>query len=119
MKKRSVSPWKKLCDRAEHCILEVIEALPPALQREAREVPCLLKDQPDAGEDPCLLGVFRSFTPGLVSEAKGPIELYLGNIMDLCEEENLCFENEVRQTYLHELGHHLGLDERDLERLGL
>jgi predicted Zn-dependent protease with MMP-like domain len=29
------------------------------------------------------------------------------------------FEDKVRITYLHELGHHLGLDEDDLEERGL
>ena len=34
-------------------------------------------------------------------------------------DEDADFEDEVRLTYLHELGHHFGWDEGDLEERGL
>ena len=48
------------------------------------------------------------------------IILYLENILEECEEAGTGFSEEVRRTYLHELGHYLGLDEdalaaRDLD----
>jgi predicted Zn-dependent protease with MMP-like domain len=40
-------------------------------------------------------------------------------IEEFCVEEGGDFTDEVRVTYLHELGHHLGWDEDDLEGRGL
>ena len=46
--------------------------------------------------------------------------LFLGNILEEADEAGTTFEEEVGRTYLHELGHYLGLDEdalaeRDLD----
>jgi len=49
----------------------------------------------------------------------GRICLYLLTIADYCRDENIPFADEVRTTYLHELGHHLGWDEDDLEARNL
>ncbi len=115
----STRDWEELFDRADDCVQETIKMLPENVKQEAETVPCILKKWPSSRGKHRLLGIFRNFTPGVTSESKGPIELYLGNIADLCEEDKISFEDEVRQTYLHELGHHLGLDEGDLDRLGL
>ena len=40
-------------------------------------------------------------------------------IDEFCADEGEDFDDEVRLTYLHELGHHLGWDEGDLEARGL
>jgi predicted Zn-dependent protease with MMP-like domain len=45
--------------------------------------------------------------------------LYLAEIHDFCTTEGLDFADQIRITYLHELGHHLGLDEKELEIRGL
>ena len=42
------------------------------------------------------------------------IILYLENILEECEDAGTTFGEEVRRTYLHELGHYLGLDEEAL-----
>jgi predicted Zn-dependent protease with MMP-like domain len=34
--------------------------------------------------------------------------------LDECEDAGTTFQEEVRRTYLHELGHYLGLDEEAL-----
>jgi len=38
----------------------------------------------------------------------------LENILDECKEAGTRVDEEVRRTYLHELGHYLGLDEEAL-----
>jgi predicted Zn-dependent protease with MMP-like domain len=43
------------------------------------------------------------------------IILYLANLWDYAHEDDAEFRREVRRTYLHELGHFLGLDEEDLD----
>jgi predicted Zn-dependent protease with MMP-like domain len=70
-------------------------------------------------QDPGILGHYGFFEAGGVSDANGPIILYLGAIDLYCADEGADFSNEVRITYLHELGHHIGLDEGDLEARGL
>ena len=47
------------------------------------------------------------------------IILYLENIWDLAEADEEVFRDEVHTTYLHELGHYLGLNEDDLFDRGL
>ena len=87
------------------------------LRTEAEKVPCLFEKWPPEGEE--VLGRCLSFEEQVISEAPGPIVLYLGTIQQDCEEFDLDYANEVRITFLHELGHHLGLDEDDLEKRGL
>jgi predicted Zn-dependent protease with MMP-like domain len=45
------------------------------------------------------------------------ITLYQRNIEDICEDREEVVE-EIRITVLHEVGHHFGLDEDDLDELG-
>jgi predicted Zn-dependent protease with MMP-like domain len=47
------------------------------------------------------------------------IILFLENILNMVEGDKKAFENEIRMTFLHELGHYLGLDEDDLIKRGL
>ena len=47
------------------------------------------------------------------------ILLFLENLWDFAGEDEEIFRQEVRTTYLHELGHYLGLEEIDLEERGL
>jgi predicted Zn-dependent protease with MMP-like domain len=109
--------WESLKADAADIVEKAIAELPPEVQAEALRVPCLF-EQANA-DDPDLLGLYCEFAPGEVSEANGPIILYLATIEECCAEENEDFAEEVRLTYLHELGHHLGWDEGDLEARGL
>ena len=109
--------WEKLKTEAQAVIERTIAELPAEVLVEARKVPVLF--EPWCQEDPDIMGTYGHFEPGEVSPANGPIILYLGTIDDYCEEEGEDFSAEVRLTYLHELGHHLGWDEGDLEARGL
>ena len=110
-------PWDQLFAEAEQVIVELIDSLPPEVRTEADRVPCLLEKWPPEGEE--VLGRCLSFEEQVVSEAPGPFVLYLGTIWRDCQEHGLEFADEIRVTYLHELGHHLGLDEDDLAERGL
>jgi predicted Zn-dependent protease with MMP-like domain len=46
------------------------------------------------------------------------IELYQHNIERICADEAEIRE-QIKQTVIHEVGHYFGLDEEDLERLGV
>jgi predicted Zn-dependent protease with MMP-like domain len=73
------------------------------------------------GEDPDLLGLFVG--PALADPDESPLPpqiiLFLENLWEFSDGHEDRFREEIRTTYLHELGHYLGLDELDLEKRGL
>jgi predicted Zn-dependent protease with MMP-like domain len=109
--------WDKLLAIAQKVVEQTMDALPAEVAAEARQVPVLFEEE--CYDDPDILGHYGNFEPGEISEANGPIILYLGTIEAFCVDEGEDFATEVRITYLHELGHHIGLDEGDLEARGL
>ncbi|HAV62467.1 MAG TPA: hypothetical protein DCY13_08900 [Verrucomicrobiales bacterium] len=105
----------------------VIEGLPAALREAALKVPLVLERVPTDnqiadGLEPDLLGLFVG-PEYSDQEAHGSLPpqilLFLENLWDFAEEAEDTFREEVRTTYLHELGHYLGLDEDDLDERGL
>ena len=109
--------WQKLKAQAESVIESTIAELPPEVLAEAQKVPILFEER--CADDPDVLGTYGHFTLNEIGEANGPIILYLETIDEFCAEEGEDFSEQVRLTYLHELGHHLGWNEDDLEARGL
>lgn len=119
--------WRKLVDLAEAETKRTVQGLPPPLRERAARVPVVFEPWiSDAlvatGLDPDLLGLFVGDAHN-VSESIEPmppqIFLFLESIWDFVEGDEDGFREEVRVTFLHELGHYLGLDEDDLENRGL
>ena len=75
------------------------------------------------GVEPDSLGLFSG--PSCVDPERDTapeiplISLFLLNIREASGPDKRAFLDEVRLTYLHELGHYLGLEEDDMERRGL
>ena len=109
--------WDQLEADARRVVESTIAELPPEIRSEAKNLPCLF--EPFCADDPEILGIYENFVSGERPDANGPIILYLETIEDYCFEEDLDFAAEVRLTFLHELGHHFGWDEDDLESRGL
>jgi predicted Zn-dependent protease with MMP-like domain len=109
--------WEKLKAQAQDVVDQTISELPPEIAAKAQKVPLLFETE--SATDPDILGIYNNFELDEVSASNGPIILYLATIEDYCMEEGSNFAVEVRLTYLHELGHHLGWDEDDLEARGL
>jgi len=107
---------------ARRVVVETLHRLPSELRDAARQVPVCFEDVPsdalvDDGLDPGILGLFVGAPRHEHAQDPGPppqIILYLENILEECEEASTTFPEEVRRTYLHELGHYLGLDEEAL-----
>lgn len=107
---------------ARRVVTRIQRGLPAELRAAAQEVPVCIEDWPDEdlvadGLSPDILGLFVGAPRHHHDSDPGPppqILLYLENILDECEEAGTSFEEEVRRTYLHELGHYLGLDEEAL-----
>jgi predicted Zn-dependent protease with MMP-like domain len=71
-----------------------------------------------------LLGLFEGFSHGEEDHSGDPgnlprIRLFLDNLWDYAGGDRSQFREEVRITLLHELGHYLGLNEQQVEALGL
>ena len=108
---------------AESTVQQVRTRLPAELRAASEPVVTLYQDVPDQavldqGFEPDLLGLFegasRLEADPISSDPPPRIILYLQNLWDLAEGDPGIFSEEVRTTYLHELGHFLGFDEDDL-----
>jgi predicted Zn-dependent protease with MMP-like domain len=102
--------------------------LPTELRSLARGVAVHYEAKPGAdvladGFPPDILGMFSGDSHGTELSSDLPLPpqilLYLDNLWDFAEENTEIFRDEVRTTYLHELGHYFGWDEDDLAARGL
>ena len=112
--------WQQLTDRAGAIVQTAIAELPDDVRAEAQSVPVLFEERAE-NEKPgmTILGIYRGFQAGHVSPRKGPIVLYLRSIETYVGHPGAAFDDQVRRTFLHELGHHLGWGEIDLRARGL
>ncbi len=108
---------------AEQCLARV----PDEFCERLRNVPIVLEARPHPdlvreGFDPRALGLFEGFelaaANGEGAHVPTRIVLFHGNLLaDFPDRDELAEEIEI--TMLHEIGHFFGLDEDDVERLGL
>ena len=117
---------EKLQSEAQRVVESTLAALPEPVRRHAAALPVSYDARPqqgliDEGYDSDLLGLFVGAPLAEPDECPLPpqIMLFIENIWDFAEADADIFREEVRTTYLHELGHYLGLDEIDLENRGL
>lgn len=119
---------EKLIARAIAVVEMTQRRLPADLRKLARAVPVHYESAPDAeliaqGFEPDLLGLFVGDPYGteLSHDQSAPpqILLYVDCLWDYAEGDHGIFVEEVRITYLHELGHYFGWDEDDLAARGL
>lgn len=118
---------KLLFSIAEDVVKDVIHSLPPELRREAEQLPVSY----DSRSDDDLRELDLDGTLGLfvgashlnameeANDLPPQIILFLVNIWRFAEGDEAIYRQEIRTTYLHELGHYLGLEEIDLEERGL
>lgn len=112
---------------AEKIVDATRRRLPSDLQAPATRLPVVCHDLPS----PEILG--DEFEPDILGMFVGPpldgtegdggvpphILLFIDNLWDFAEGDPAVFRDEVRITYLHELGHYFGWDEDELEARGL
>ncbi|MCX8108097.1 MAG: metallopeptidase family protein [Verrucomicrobiae bacterium] len=121
--------WDLLRSIAEAEVESTIRRLPKPLRTRAASIPVICEARPSRrliadGYDPDLLGLFvgGAFGDDMVHgppDLPAQILLFLENLWDVSEGDYGVFREEVRTTYLHELGHYLGLDEIELGERGL
>ncbi|MFM2296114.1 MAG: hypothetical protein RLZZ350_2527 [Verrucomicrobiota bacterium] len=120
--------WKKIRALALTEVEATLAALPKPLRERAEQLPVTFERKPndglqEDGIDEDTLGLFTGAE--FADEESGAmplppqIILFLENIWDQAEGDAELFRDEVHTTFLHELGHYLGLDEDDLTERGL
>ncbi len=118
--------WKKLCALALTEVEVTLAALPAPLRERAQKLPVTFERRPNAGLQadgigPDTLGLFAGAEFAEEENIPMPpqIILFLENIWEEAEGNEEIFRDEVHTTFLHELGHYLGLDEDELTERGL
>jgi predicted Zn-dependent protease with MMP-like domain len=113
----------------EEVISAALENLPRSIREYVADVPILVEEFPSpelvVGErlSPQLLGLFMGVprTEALATEQVPDLDrvlLFKSNLQKICRDREELIE-QIQITLRHEIGHYLGLDENDLERLGL
>jgi len=120
--------WTWLQTIAQAEIDLILRSLPAKLTAKVGNLPITFESRPGTalrrdGIEPDTLGLFvgEPFAESGTTSTPTPpqIILFLQNIWEAAEHNEDYFREEVRATFLHELGHYLGLDESDLEERGL
>ena len=119
--------FDRLLDFARTEVQTAIDALPDELRPAAESVPVILEPAPNAGYvadgiAPDTLGLFLGESmadPPSNHPQPTQIILFLNNLWEFTGTDEPTFLEEVRITYLHELGHYFGLGEDDLEERNL
>jgi predicted Zn-dependent protease with MMP-like domain len=121
-----IANWKKLQAMALAEVEATLAALPQPLRERAEKLPVTFERQLNAGLqadgiEPDTLGLFVG--PEFADEGQIPLPpqiiLFLENLWGFSEGDEEIFRDEIRTTFLHELGHYLGLDEDELTERGL
>jgi predicted Zn-dependent protease with MMP-like domain len=116
-------------DAFEAAARRALEDLPRSIREYVEGIPILIEDFPAMelieGENvsPQILGIFIGVARTRASVTDQPqdldrIILFKRNLEKVCHDGDQLIE-QIQVTVKHEVGHYLGLDEDDLERLGL
>ncbi len=127
---RGTSQAMHLSDRNFDEVIEVaIDELPEQFLEHLDEVLIDVMDLPDKqmqqeveSTKHGLLGLYRGIplpdrSVNQIVEMPARIILFKKNIERICQDRDEMIE-QIRITLLHEIGHHFGFDEEDLEELG-
>jgi predicted Zn-dependent protease with MMP-like domain len=123
-------PYKVSKSRFGELVQSALSELPEQFAQFVEEVPVEILDRPTAKQlrdskvEPggTLLGLYhgRKRTDRNVEDSgvlPDAIYIFQKPIESICQNED-DLRRQVRITVLHEIGHHFGLDEEELDRLG-
>jgi predicted Zn-dependent protease with MMP-like domain len=120
--------FARLAALAQQVVVAAQRRLPAEVRTAAAAVPVCYEPHPndailDEGFEEDILGLFVGHEHGGELAEADPLPpqilLFLDNIWDVAEGDETVYRDEVRLTYLHELGHYLGWDEDEVARRGL
>jgi predicted Zn-dependent protease with MMP-like domain/Flp pilus assembly protein TadD len=110
-------------------VAEAIDNLPRSIREYVSDVPVLVEDWPsndlmiDEGISPQILGIYIGTPRTEAGPTHQPTDvtrviLFKKNLEKICCDHDELID-QIQITLRHEIGHHLGLSEDDMERLGL
>jgi len=124
------SHMKLSSDEFARLVKQALADIPPPFDEFLQEIAIDVESTPDAEtlremgiDDPTeILGLYHGLPLTergieMLPEMPDRIVLYQDNLELACETKEEII-HEIRVTVLHEVGHHFGLDEDDLEALG-
>jgi predicted Zn-dependent protease with MMP-like domain len=107
----------------EEAVSDALDLVPAELARMMDNVVVLVEEEPPAGEEPDLLGLYEGTPltergewwgagslPDRISIFRGPTLRYCGSPDEVVDE--------VAVTVVHEIAHHFGIDDDRLHELG-
>jgi predicted Zn-dependent protease with MMP-like domain/Flp pilus assembly protein TadD len=108
---------------------EAIDNLPRSIREYVEDVPVLVEDYPsddlmdDESVSPQILGIYIGTPRTEAGPSHQPTDvtrviLFKKNLEKICRDRDDLID-QIQITLRHEIGHHLGLSEEDMERLGL
>jgi predicted Zn-dependent protease with MMP-like domain len=106
----------------EALVAEALGDLPPAIQAQLENVAVVVEARPKAGQQ--LLGLYEGINRlqrggGYHLVAPDRITLYWRPILEeVGAGDAEAIRREVRKTVVHEIAHHFGIDDAELERMG-
>jgi predicted Zn-dependent protease with MMP-like domain len=116
---------KEDVDAIEAMAESVLESLPPSVADAVGSIPVVLEARPHAGVvedgfDPRAVGLFEGATAfgDMIADRPVRIVVFYANLLATCRDDAE-LEEQLRITILHEIGHALGLDEDEVDALGL
>jgi len=126
---KRLEPWQR--ERFDQYLESTIEGLPKVYVGLLEELPLIVDDEPGADllrdlgleADDELFGLHTgvALTERSVEDSmEGPdhIMLFRGPLWRLANGDEAELQRQIRITLLHEIGHHFGLEEEDLDELG-
>ncbi len=105
----------------EQLVISAIDSVPEPFATALNDVAVVVVDRappPDTDVYGLYIGVPLDEAWVADGELPARIQIYRHPLIEDCETLDE-LRSEVRTTVLHELGHHLGFDEDDLDRIGL
>jgi predicted Zn-dependent protease with MMP-like domain/predicted Zn-dependent protease len=116
-------------DAFEEVVREALDNLPRSVREYIAEVPIIVEDFPSRElvqqerVSPQILGIFMGVprTAAAITEQVPDLDrvvLFKANLEKICRDREELID-QIQITVRHEIGHYLGLDEDDLDRLGL
>jgi predicted Zn-dependent protease with MMP-like domain len=113
--------------RFEELVADALDSIPPELAEQMENVAVLVEDWPTpeqlAGRGGTLLGLYE----GIALTDRSPlsyagvmpdrITVFRGPLCELARDEH-DLADQVRVTVVHEVAHHFGIDDDELEELG-
>ncbi len=113
--------------RFEELVADALDSIPPELGDEMENVAVVVEDwpRPDqlAGRDGTLLGLYEGIalthrSPiGYAGVLPDRITIFRGPLCELARDE-VDLARHVRVTVVHEVAHHFGIGDEELEALG-